>query len=452
MVQKQAQKPFDATVILESRPLLLERFAVLRILGEGAAGAVYLVEDRQNKNKQVALKVLIDKEAFDEHTYQRFKSEWEVTQNLRHPNIVEAYELIELNDAIAFTMEFVPGQDLRKILDQGLIEFAKIDLIISQLLSALSYLHHNGVFHRDIKLENILITSNGHLKLSDFGLIKQDNQQKLTRTGILLGTAQYMAPEYIMRSQYTAQSDIFSVGVILYELLQSKRWLADKQGNEVITHLIQHNFEFPEIKTREIPEKYKYILANCLNTKASKRFRNAEEMKDLVSKPIDDQFWININQEQNFEQTKALKIKKVDVISNRNYINKHSLSAMALIVIFLVTGLAAFWGMGYNVPINMPIGSYNGKIKIHSESLEFKASLQVGSSGAVLLSTTPFCRNGFLNFKNSSLTCDNNSYNVSYNELKNKTANSTNRNLKQNNKFKLTISNWYSTLAEFESN
>lgn len=267
------------TSILEQRPALMERFQLIKVLGEGAAGAVYHVHDRLS-NKEVALKVLMNKSAFDEHTLQRFKQEIEACQSIRHPNIVEAYDFIELPDTIAFSMEFVDGKDLRYSFAEGKLDYQEIDDIFDQLLSALSELHQRGIIHRDIKLENVLIRKDGLVKLSDLGLMKRLDKEKLTRTGVLLGTAQYLPPEYIKGSLYDHRGDIYVAGIMLYELLTGKRRLADKAGVEAIEHLIKTKFKVPKINLTGVPKKYLYIIEKSLDPNPKKRFQSAEEMQD----------------------------------------------------------------------------------------------------------------------------------------------------------------------------
>lgn len=266
------------TTVIDSTPLLAERFRVIRPLGEGSAGVVYHVADLQRDNKEVALKILTNKDAFDEHTLRRFEEEIKVMQRLRHANLIEAYDLIQLEDTIAFTMELVKGLDLGKLYNKTQLEHGEIDSIFKQLLLGLQELHSNGIVHRDIKLENVLICDDGSVKLSDLGLMKKSDLKDLTRTGVLLGTAQYMPPEYITASQFDNRGDIYACGVMLYEMLSGKRRLAELKGMEAIEHLIRSGFELPKLPLHGVAQKYMRIIEKATLKNPKKRYQTALEM------------------------------------------------------------------------------------------------------------------------------------------------------------------------------
>ena len=159
--------------VIQRYPVLAERFRVLRTLGKGAAGVVYLVADLNNDSKQVALKILNSFTAFDEHTAERFIKEVEVCTKIEHPNIVDAYEFIRIDDGFAYSMEYVQGRDLLSYIRRDTDAYDFISSVFEQLLPALHTLHEQGIIHRDIKPENILIREDGVVKLTDFGLSKK---------------------------------------------------------------------------------------------------------------------------------------------------------------------------------------------------------------------------------------------------------------------------------------
>ncbi len=277
------------TTIISTRPALANRFRVLDTLGEGAGSSVYLVSDLEEKGKQVALKVLVNDEAFDEHTLERFRDEMRVCRELSHPNIIQAYDFIDLGDTIAFSMEYVKGCDLGSMFyEKKEFTSKEIDWIFSQLLSALEELHKQKIVHRDLKLENILIREDGVVKLSDLGLMKDLNTRGMTRAGVLLGTAQYMPPEYIRSSKYDGRGDLYSVGIMLLEILTGKRRLADKPGMEAIEHLIKTKFEIPQLALTGLSKKYVSIIRQATQPDPKKRYQSAEEMKADFAKSDDD--------------------------------------------------------------------------------------------------------------------------------------------------------------------
>ncbi len=263
---------------LLARPALASRFDILKTIGEGAAGVVYLVRDRQNPETPVALKLLARDGAFDENTIERFKNEFQICQKIRHPNLIEAYDFFDLQDTAAFTMEFVDGADLGKIFRERKLSVGQIEVLFEQLLSAVEELHQHDVLHRDIKMENVLVRRDGVVKLSDLGLMKQW-QRNLTRTGVLLGTAHYFPPEYVREGKYDQRSEIFTLGVMLYELVSGDRWLRDMPGNRVIEHLIKTHFQFPLDTLADLSPKLMKVLERSLQYKAANRFQTVGDMK-----------------------------------------------------------------------------------------------------------------------------------------------------------------------------
>lgn len=270
----------NITTIIDDTPLLAERFRVIRPLGEGSAGVVYHVADLKRNSQEVALKILTNKDAFDEHTLRRFEEEIKVMQRLRHPNLIQAYDLITLEDTIAFSMELVKGLDLGKLYSKLKLEPQEIDRIFKQLLLALHELHSNGIVHRDIKLENVLICDDGTVKLSDLGLMKKSDLKDLTRTGVLLGTAQYMPPEYITESKFDNRGDLYACGIMLYEMLSGKRRLAELKGMEAIEYLIRNRFELPKLPLHGAAQKYMRIIERATQKNVKKRYQTALEMAE----------------------------------------------------------------------------------------------------------------------------------------------------------------------------
>ncbi len=270
----------DQPTIVQRHPLLSSRFELVARLGYGAAGEVFLVVDKGAAGKEVALKVLNNEQAFDESTYQRFLDEIRICQKIRHPNIIEAYDFIDLGGKIAYTMEYVKGEDLSALIARRRVTAAEIDSIFSQLLSALCELHGNKIIHRDVKLENILCREDGVVKLTDFGLIRHLEGTRMTKTGTLLGTAQYLPPEYIRTGVYDVRSDIFACGYVLYELLTGERWMSDMDGTKALRALLKAGFKQPEVTAENVETKYKLIMRRALDPEPQRRFQSAFEMRE----------------------------------------------------------------------------------------------------------------------------------------------------------------------------
>lgn len=266
------------TTIINIEPAIAARFEIIRPLGEGAAGAVYLARDLNRQGSEVALKLLLNQAAFDENTMQRFCNEWEVCQSVRHPNLVEAYDLIQLSGTVGFTMEYVPGSDLGRLCRGGKLNHEEVERIFEQVLLALQELHQHGICHRDVKLENILVRNDGVVKLSDLGLMKQQTLNQLTRTGVLLGTAQYMPPEYIKESKFDNRGDIYATGIALYEVLSGKRRLHEFNGMQAMEHLLKTNFDLPLAPLQGTPPGLLDAVVGSTKVDPRRRFQSAAEM------------------------------------------------------------------------------------------------------------------------------------------------------------------------------
>jgi eukaryotic-like serine/threonine-protein kinase len=406
-----------STSIIESRPLLVSRFEVVDLLGEGSAGAVYRVKDRERGDKEVALKILNNQEAFDENTLQRFFEELRICQTLNHPNLVKAYELIESEEVIAFTMEYVDGSDLRIFIGTGRVPFDMLDSIFEQLLSALELLHTNGIIHRDIKLENILIDKKGVVKLTDLGLVKNKWRDALTRTGVRLGTLPYMPPEYVKRGQYDARSDIYTTGIMLYELLSGKRRLIDRPGNEALQYLIRTKFRVPRIRKTGVPQKYHYIVQKAMNPSPRKRFQSASDMREAFIRPK----LRNLRKVPAGNPTIEPKIPRSmfemskEALTSMQLIVKKRIGLEFKVLIALIASIIATVGIFYWLLNRSPLhdlnsGSYHGMVNGISAvgSLDqFQAF--VGSNPGFTLNTSP-CRILSSSREGTRLSCQGNEY------------------------------------------
>jgi serine/threonine protein kinase len=195
------------------------RYEILQTIGEGGMGAVYKAEDRE-LGRTVALKVIRPELASDPDILQRFKQEILLASKVTDRNIIRIYDLGDAGGVKFITMEFVEGDDLRQILRrQGKLPAAEAVEIMEQVVSGLRAAHRMGIIHRDLKPGNIMRASDGRVLVMDFGLARSLQGDGMTRTGAMLGTMEYMSPEQAQAKDVDARSDIFTVGLILYELL-----------------------------------------------------------------------------------------------------------------------------------------------------------------------------------------------------------------------------------------
>ena len=202
---------------------IISHYKILEKLGEGGMGVVYKAQDLK-LDRHVALKFLPQHLTYNDEAKKRFVHEAKTASALDHPNICTIYEIDETPDGQMFiAMAFYEGKNLRELLRTDAIETEMALDIVSQIVTGLSKAHEKDIVHRDIKPENILLTTEGVAKIVDFGLAKLEGLTKMTRTGATVGTVAYMSPEQVRSEKVGHRSDIWSVGVVLYELLTGER-------------------------------------------------------------------------------------------------------------------------------------------------------------------------------------------------------------------------------------
>ncbi|OPY90247.1 MAG: Serine/threonine-protein kinase PrkC [Syntrophaceae bacterium PtaU1.Bin231] len=274
----------EGTVILESAQTkpTLGRYEVVKELGHGAMGTVYLGKDPKI-NREVAIKTLRYEEFDPEQLAEvkkRFFREAEAAGKLAHPNIVTIYDVGEDYEIAYMAMELLDGSDLEKNGSRdSLLPRREVVRIVSAVASALDYAHANGVVHRDIKPANIMILKNGEVKVADFGIARVMASSK-TQTGVIMGTPSYMSPEQIAGQKVDGRSDLFSLGVVFFELLTGEKPFA----GESIATLIYNITSVPPPRLRELapdlPEPFEAAVAKMLAKDKEQRYQQG---KDVVS-------------------------------------------------------------------------------------------------------------------------------------------------------------------------
>jgi serine/threonine protein kinase/tetratricopeptide (TPR) repeat protein len=258
------------------------RYEILKTVGEGGMGAVYQARDRE-LGRLVALKVIRPELASNPDILQRFKQEILLASKVTDRNIIRIYDLGDADGVKFITMEYVEGEDLRSLLKrQGKLAPAEAVAIMEQVASGLVAAHREGIIHRDLKPGNIMRDSQGRVLVMDFGLARSLGGDGLTRTGMMLGTMEYMSPEQAQGKELDARSDIFTVGLILYELLTG---IMPFQAESAIASLLkrtqQRAIPVSDID-RNIPGVLSNIVSKCLERDAALRYKDAGElMSDL---------------------------------------------------------------------------------------------------------------------------------------------------------------------------
>ena len=264
-------------------PIVNDRYRVERSVGRGGMSEVFLAHDLL-LDRPVALKVLFPEYANDPSFVERFRREAQSAAGLTHPNIVAVYDWGKVNNTYFIAMEFVQGRTLASILKEKLRLTARqaCDVAVD-VASALGFAHENGVVHRDIKPGNILIGSTGQVKVADFGIARALGsavEEGLTQTGSVMGTATYLSPEQAQGSQPDPRSDIYSLGVMMYEMVAGR---APFIGDNAVGVAYQQVHGVPPALSEfvsDIPREFEAIVAKCMAKSAERRYVNAGALRD----------------------------------------------------------------------------------------------------------------------------------------------------------------------------
>jgi serine/threonine-protein kinase len=264
------------------------RYRILRKLGSGGMANVYLAEDEE-LGRRVAIKILNERYANDDLFIERFRREAKSAAGLSHPNIVSIYDRGEAEGTYYIAMEVIEGRSLKElILTRGALPIDTAIAYAKQLLEALRFAHHHGIIHRDIKPHNVLVSTGSQvkataprLKVTDFGIARHGASQ-MTEAGSIMGTAQYLSPEQARGAPVTAASDLYSAGVVLYEMLTGK---VPFTGDSAIEIAMKHVNELPKPPSKlrpEIPQELDQVVLRSLAKDPSDRYQTADEfIEDL---------------------------------------------------------------------------------------------------------------------------------------------------------------------------
>jgi eukaryotic-like serine/threonine-protein kinase len=253
------------------------RYRIIRKLGAGGMANVYLAEDEE-LGRRVAIKILNDKHANDESFVERFRREAKHAAGLSHPNIVSIYDRGEAEGTYYIAMEYLEGRSLKELISsRGPAPVATAIEHTRQILAALRVSHRTGVIHRDIKPHNVLVDGEGRLKVTDFGIARSGPSQ-MTEAGSIVGTAQYLSPEQAQGAPVGESSDLYSVGIVLYELLTGEVPFSGESPGEVAR---KHLSKVPVPPSRlrpELPHDLDLIVMRALAKDPDERYGSADEM------------------------------------------------------------------------------------------------------------------------------------------------------------------------------
>lgn len=287
------------------------RYKLLEIIGGGGMANVYLARD-MILERNVAIKILRLDFVHDEEFIKRFHREAYSATSLNHPNIVNIYDVGEEDDIYYIVMEYVSGQTLKQYIQKNApLSVEKTLAIMEQLTSAIAHAHQNRIIHRDIKPQNILIDQNGIVKITDFGIAMALSSTTITHTNSVLGSVHYLSPEQARGGIVTEKSDIYSLGIVMFELLTGRLPFSGDSAVSIALKHLQSNTPSPRRWNPEIPQSVENIILKSTAKDAFYRYQSAEEMEEDLETSLNPE---RINEkkftipEDNDEITKAIPI------------------------------------------------------------------------------------------------------------------------------------------------
>lgn len=280
----------DSTIMLRAKIFDLPigstfagRYQIIEELGRGGMGTVYKVLDREIDEK-IALKVLKPEISYDLKTIERFRNELKIARKISQPNVCRMYDLMKERGTYFITMEYVSGEDLKSTIARvGQLSVGKALIIAKQICAGLSAAHQLGIVHRDLKPHNIMIDRAGNVRIMDFGIARSAKTSGLTESGAIIGTPEYMSPEQAVGEEVDIRSDIYSLGVVLFELVTGK---VPFEGTTAVSVAMKHKSELPPNPrsiNEQIPEDFNRLILKCLEKEKRRRYQNAGEVLEEIS-------------------------------------------------------------------------------------------------------------------------------------------------------------------------
>jgi eukaryotic-like serine/threonine-protein kinase len=263
------------------------RYKIIEKVGGGGMADVYKAED-QVLGRTVALKILHKQFASDEGFLERFRREARAAAKLTHPNIVSIYDVGEEGGVHFIVMEFVKGMTLKKLIQKDApLSTEKVVHISMQIAKAMEFAHEHEIIHRDIKPQNVIITDNGEIKVTDFGIARAGATSTMTRTGAVMGTAHYISPEQAQGSIVGPTTDIYSLGVVMYEMATGE---LPFRGENPVSVALKHINDTP-IPPRsvfgDIPVSLEAVIIKCMTKNPNERYRSADAVREDLKRVIE---------------------------------------------------------------------------------------------------------------------------------------------------------------------
>ena len=322
--------------VLQPGMVLGQRYEVIKMLGEGGMGAVYKARDRE-LNRMVALKVIRPEMAANPAIIQRFKQELILARQVTHKNVIRIYDLGEADGLKFITMDYIEGEDLFSLVKQKgkLPPDEAVDLML-QVCRALDAAHNEGVIHRDLKPQNIMVDQQGRVLVMDFGLARSMESDGMTRSGALVGTVEYMSPEQALGEELDQRSDLFALGLILYELLTGKLpFKAESMMGSLLKRTKERAIPAADLDS-SVPRGLSNIVSKCLERERTLRYQNVQQMlTDLDS----------------WKANKRTSVSSFGLLGGRLRFLPWKLIAAGVAAVLVVAGVSSYLSRGRGAPV-----------------------------------------------------------------------------------------------------
>ncbi len=316
--------------------LQIPNFTVIKKIGQGGMAVVYLGEQLQPK-RQVAIKI-VSPSSTDPKILEDLKREGDTVAQFNHPNIVTVYACGVVDKNYFLAMEILPGGDLKEKLSNHTLEDREVLKIMDEMSSALAHSHKRKTLHRDIKPENIMFNEEGQAVLLDFGIAKAQGQiSEFTRIGAVVGTPHYMSPERALGQDIDERSDLYALGVVMYEMLMGKKLF---EGEDTFAVSYAHVHE-PPPKLPEEKSALQPILDKLLAKNPDDRFQNAEQLNAIIKK------WIQRLDRSHSHTTQGF----IPISQARSKSNKVLIYVLSAIIVFGVVGIGVWWSMQEKIEV-----------------------------------------------------------------------------------------------------
>ena len=291
--------------------ILFEKFEIIEVLKKDEHAAVYLA-NHIYLSKKIILKVLNTQKLPDQALIERFKREAKLLAKLDHSNIIKVLDFGTSKEYFYISFEYIEGTSLRNILNTKELTLDQKKQLMIQLLKALHYAHSFQIIHRDIKPENVFIDNNLNLKLGDFGLALSSEDNFVTNPYSIVGTPSYMSPEQVRGARLTPQSDLFSTGVLLFELFTGKNPFLKENVTLTLNEIMSYSEDSLEGRIKELPEEIRDVIYRLLRKKPEQRYQNAQEALNDMNVSLEQQTLV-INRDG--KKIKQERTKMVAVIA-----------------------------------------------------------------------------------------------------------------------------------------